>query len=100
MSMNYSMEELMPVCGKLAKKYAGYDSTSITYEKAEQLMEAILYCIREAKNCGENSVVPAQGLSPGQAYETGLACVRKKTEEALNIYNEIMKDCQLYLTPF
>lgn len=90
--MNYSMEELMPVFEKLAEKYAGYESTSITYEKAEQLMEAILYCIREGEISGGNSVMPAQGISPQQAYETGLACVEKKTEAALNLYNSIMTE--------
>lgn len=43
--MEYTMEELVPVVGKLAEKYTAYESTSITYEKAEQLMGAVLYCI-------------------------------------------------------
>ena len=33
--MNYEMEELVPIVGKLAEKYTGYESTSITYEKAD-----------------------------------------------------------------
>ncbi|MDO4481155.1 MAG: DUF6179 domain-containing protein, partial [Bacillota bacterium] len=92
MNVNYTMEELMPVFEKLAKKYAGYDSTSITYEKAEQLMEAILYCIREIRLWEQNALPAAQSLSPGKAYEAGLACVKKKTEEALKMYNRIMED--------
>ncbi len=43
MNYNYTMEELVPIVGKLAEKYTAYESTSITYEKAEQLMEAALY---------------------------------------------------------
>ena len=43
--MNYEMEELVPLVGKLEEKYTGHESTSITYEKAEQLMEAVIYCI-------------------------------------------------------
>ena len=40
--MDYEMEELVPIVGKLAEKYTAHESTSITYEKAEQLMEAVL----------------------------------------------------------
>lgn len=36
--MDYEMEELVPIVGKLAEKYTSHESTSITYEKAEQLM--------------------------------------------------------------
>ena len=42
--MDYEMEELVPIVGKLAEKYTSHESTSITYEKAEQLMgRLILY---------------------------------------------------------
>ena len=37
----------MPIVAELADKYTGKESTSITYEKARQLMEAVLYCIHE-----------------------------------------------------
>ena len=40
--MTYKMEELLPVVGKLAEKYTSFESTSVTYEKAEQLMGAAL----------------------------------------------------------
>ncbi|MBP7349454.1 MAG: hypothetical protein KA965_12300 [Butyrivibrio sp.] len=41
----YTMEELVPLVGELAGSYAGYESSSISYEKAQQFMEAVLYCI-------------------------------------------------------
>ena len=47
--MHYEMEELVPIVGRLAQKYTANESTSVTYEKAEQLMEAVLYCIHEAE---------------------------------------------------
>ena len=40
--MDYEMEELVPIVGKLAEKYTSHESTSITYEKAEQLMGGCL----------------------------------------------------------
>lgn len=45
--MSFETEELMPIVAELADKYTGKESTSITYEKARQLMEAVLYCIHE-----------------------------------------------------
>jgi hypothetical protein len=36
--MSYKMEELVPIVGELAEKYTTFESTSISYEKAEQLM--------------------------------------------------------------
>lgn len=47
--MDYTMEELIPIAGELVEKYTAFESTSVTYEKAEQLMGAVLYCIHEAE---------------------------------------------------
>ena len=44
--MDYTMEELLPVVGKLTEKYTSLSSTSVTYETAQQLMGAVLYCLR------------------------------------------------------
>ena len=43
--MDYQMEELLPIVSELAQKYAGFESTSITYEKAQSLMEAVIFCL-------------------------------------------------------
>jgi len=45
--MSFETEELLPIVAELADKYTGKESSSITYEKARQLMEAVLYCIHE-----------------------------------------------------
>lgn len=106
------MEELLPIVGKLAGRYTAGTSTSIAYEKAQQLMEAVLYCIREAE-CADRSVYYEAGYSgqdtgvsetqfsinaaaagktkPSayQVYEVGLACVEKKVKAALALYNKM-----------
>ena len=41
--MDYEMEELLPIVATLAEKYTGGESSSISYEKAGQLMEAVMY---------------------------------------------------------
>lgn len=48
--MDYKMEDLLPIVTKLAWKYAGWESTSITYESAQTLMEGVLYCLEEYRN--------------------------------------------------
>lgn len=88
--MDYEMEELVPIVGKLAEKYTANESTSITYEKAEQLMGAILYCIHELKEFNGNSLALNEKIPAQRAYEIGAAYVKEKTEIALNLYNRIM----------
>lgn len=88
--MDYEMEELVPIVGKLAEKYTANESTSITYEKAEQLMGAILYCIHELKEINGNLLALNEKIPAQKAYEIGAAYVKEKTEKALNLYNRIM----------
>jgi hypothetical protein len=45
--MNYEISELIPIVAELTDLYTSKESTSITYEKANQLMEAVLFCIQE-----------------------------------------------------
>ena len=45
----YTMEELIVIVGKLAEQYTSGESTSITYERARQFMEAVIYCISHIK---------------------------------------------------
>lgn len=84
------MEELVPIVGKLAEKYTANESTSITYEKAEQLMGAILYCIHELKEINGNLLALSEKIPAQKAYEIGAAYVKEKAEKALNLYNRIM----------
>ena len=47
------------------KRYCGYENSSLTYEKAEQLMGAVLYCIHEYESGNETGrrrlLTPAMG---------------------------------------
>ena len=110
--MHYEMEELIPIVGRLAEKYTANESTSVTYEKAEQLMGAVLYCIHEAERQGPQEgdasgnlegasdrhplIVTEKKLSAKQAYEAGAACVEQKTRKALKLYHEILPEFQSY----
>ena len=77
--MDYTMEELLPVVGKLTEKYTGFSSTSVTYETARQLMEAVLYCLREAEaealKTGKDNVAAASDTDLWLLYQQGYEVV-------------------------
>lgn len=88
--MHYEMEELVPIVARLAEEYTAFESTSIPYEKAEQLMGAVLYCIHETAWSGKHLPVSEEKLSARQAYEAGRICVEEKAKQALALYHEIL----------
>ncbi len=88
--MGYEMEELVPIVGKLAKAYTAGESTSVTYEKAEQMMGAVLYAIGQLEQPGQSYIIPTNGVSAQQAYEMGMALIEEKVKTALRLYNEIL----------
>ena len=92
MELTYSMEELLPVWETLTKKYCGFESTSLSYEKAQQLMEAVLYCIREWEgSCLEGNTSPAAGRLPAaEAYARGLKLVIEKTLRMKDLYHNLL----------
>lgn len=90
------LEELIPIVGELAGKYTAYESTSVTYEKAEQLMGAVLYCIREVKQEQSETAVSAKGMSAKQLYDAGSALVVEKIRKALALYHEILPEFDDY----
>jgi len=86
--MDYQMEELLPIVSELAQKYVGYESTSITYEKAQALMEAVIFCLNEYNSSYTNGLVH-KDISVREQYATGAKLVLKKVEDIRNIFNEI-----------
>ena len=84
-----NMEELIPIVGRLAEKYTAYEHTSIPYETAQQLMQAVLYCMREVENSCPGEAVAQGNLSALQVYEAGVRRVEEKVKSALALYNEI-----------
>ena len=54
--ISFEMEELLPIVAQLAEQYAGYESTSVTYERAELLMEAVIYCIHEYERSDKHDI--------------------------------------------
>ena len=90
--MDYEMEELVPVVRKLAEKYTGHESTSVTYETAEQLMGAVLYCIAKLQEKYAGLPALSERIPAQKAYDIGAEYVKEKTEEALKRYNEMLSE--------
>ncbi len=87
--MEYSLEELLPVVEKLSGKYTSNESSSITYETAELLMEAVLYCIEE---CREGKLPAKEKLDAADAYRLGYDMVISKVYKAKEIYESLLEE--------
>lgn len=85
----YSAEELMPLVSELAALATEKASTSVSYELAEQLMEAVIYCICEGQ---EQNLPAVEKPSARDAYAFGYQCVLQKVESMRRIYNRMMED--------
>lgn len=84
----YEMEELIPVAAMLAGKFTHGESTSVSYERAEQLMEAVLYCIEELEDT--QALQTNEKLDAAEAYELGYRKVRERTARTLEQYNAMI----------
>ncbi len=91
----YDINELFPVVAMLSRQFTGIESSSVSYEKASQLMEAVLYCIQEAESYKGTSLISPQS-SAMQVYKTGAQLVRRKTEELLVFYENHKKQFCTY----
>lgn len=87
------MQELLPIAAKLAGKYTGGMSTSVTWEKAQELMEAVLYCIREyeQEQADGYAPAPAGGVRAEEVYQRGFELVVRKVKKMQAFYNRLAR---------
>lgn len=89
--MSFDMEELLPVVAQLAEQYTGYESTSVSYERAEALMGAVIYCISEYEaSCKYD--ISVRKVSAKDAYKAGARLVQEKVEALMRNYEALMQD--------
>ncbi len=86
--MDYEIEELLPIVSELAQRYSGYENTSITYEKAQTLMRAVVYCLEEYRNAQTASLV-SKSISITEQYDIGLKLVFEKAQNIRKLFNEL-----------
>ena len=93
--MQYGMEELVPSVARLAERYTGMESSSVTYEKAEQLMQAVLYTIDELRFSG-GEYTPAVEMPALKAYETGYDIICNRVCRCQEAYNDMIGSFDAY----
>ena len=92
--MEYTLEELMPVVAKLSRKYTSGESTSVTYERANSLMEAALYCIGECED--EYALAGEHILSAEEAYGLGYQRIVERVKRTRESYNDMIVHFNAY----
>lgn len=80
------LEELLTLVSELAEKFTGSESTSVSYERAQSLMEAVLYCMGE---CGQSGGVVPTDMTLWERYEAGLSILREKTDKIRRLFNAL-----------
>lgn len=86
----YTMEELIPLVGKLTEEFTSKESSSVTYERARQFMEAVIYCIAHC-DCESNRLAERRQLTAEEAYRIGYEVVIKMVQETREKYNRLMQ---------
>lgn len=92
---DYPLEELLPIVAELAARYTSYEHSSIPYEKAQMLMEAVLYCINEFAGL-QGSVPVANNISAKEAYQHGRDIVLDKAKKLHQLYHTLLPEFQDY----
>ncbi|MDE7326111.1 MAG: hypothetical protein K2N63_07540 [Lachnospiraceae bacterium] len=98
--IGYEMEELIPLVARLAEKYTGFESSSVTYERAQQLMEAVIYCIKEYREVeGEDRKIgdgiEGQGIGTDQAVLKNRNDIIKKEEQRISASDAYQRGYEL-----
>lgn len=85
----YTMEELIPIVGSLTEQFTSHESSSVTYERAGQFMEAVIYCIAHCDCETENGLMVSES-SAEEAYRTGYEAVISKVKRTQEKYNQLL----------
>lgn len=99
--MDYTFDELLPIIKNLSELYTRKESSSITYEMAEQLMEAIIYCIKEnnsnIRNTACNELIKLAEIKNAEAaYQHGYNIVLNKVKKSKDIYEKMIIHFESY----
>jgi len=88
--MDYKPEELLALITRLSEKYTSKESSSVTYETARRLMEAVVYCIEEGLGTDKNQILAKELPDCETAYQQGYTAIVEKTYKAKAVYERIL----------
>ncbi|RDU24724.1 DUF6179 domain-containing protein [Anaerosacchariphilus polymeriproducens] len=93
--MNFSEEEILQLLSDRVRKYTSNESSSVSYEKARQLMGSILFCMEDAQSCSQNNekklTLFHKKMNAKEAFEVGLNKKKVKIKETQKLFETIMK---------
>ncbi len=87
------MMELLQIVSRLKKQYTSCENSSITYEKAGNLMDCAMYCINQ---CVQEGTVLGDDTDMHQAYRLGMAVIEDKMRKTQEQYNGLVLDFKDY----
>lgn len=89
--MKYEMEELIPIVADLAKRFTSGESSSVTTERAQSLMEAVIYCIDEYEDSiTTNTALAGSSVHALTAYKLGYNSILAKMKQTKREYNQMI----------
>lgn len=91
----YSQEELLPLITRLMGRYTSKESSSVTYETANMLAEAVVYCIDEWIHAGDTQLTDGK-IDLKLFYSKGYEAVIQKVKKAGGLYNTMLDDFRDY----
>ena len=83
----YTPEEIIPVVAELTEKYTGKESTSVSWNRARQLMGAVIYTIRE---CEESGTDKNNEKNVWEDYRMGSQNLIRRVERLRAKYDEMI----------
>lgn len=90
--MEYQIEELMGIVGELSRKYTSGESSSVTYETANMLMGAVMYCIEEYNGSHTTGLInPEESVKVQEVYKQGYELVIQKVYRTKDLYEKILR---------
>ena len=92
-----TLNEVMPIVAQLSRKYTGNDSTSVSYETAQQLMEAALFCIQAGEERARRTGEIAHGREDARSlYEAGVESIQQQAILCRMKYERILQGFRSY----
>ncbi len=92
--MAYNEEELLQLLDQIIKKSVSYESTSVTYDRAQELMDGILYHLEECSQ--EEGALQGENTPIEVLYQQGKELTKEKVYRAKALCQKITEVFQDY----
>lgn len=88
-----TLEEVLPLLAKRARKYTSAESTSVTNETARQILLSILYCLEETNASSTDLTAGTESVE--QRFASGL----KRKQQLIQDTKSLLEHIQAHLLP-